>query len=234
MRYGVIIAAGIAATALDASALTVNFSGISGASGNPLSARAVFTTSGTTLTIVLTNTATTASSNGADVLGGLYFNIEGANPVFSNGNAALTAGSSFVKKDNVAASGNALNNEWMFDTPSGAPINREFAIGATGWPNFNRNSDTFAEVFHGGSAAAGANDDYGLVPTLGITVGSDNVYVNRSVTFTFDLSFAITESMIKNPLVSYGSAGQTVLTPEPATMGALAVGAAALLRRRRK
>lgn len=234
MRNGILVGAALVAVAANAEALTVNFSGPSGASGNPLAAQAIFTTSGTTLTIVLTNTATTASSDGADVLGGIYFDIAGSNPVFSNGNAALTAGSSFVQKDNLAAAGNPLNNEWMFDSPSGSPINREYAIGATGWPNFNRNQDTFAEKFHGGNVSAGANDDYGLVPTLGITVGSDNVYVNRSVTFTFDLSFAITESMIKNPLVSYGSAGQTVLTPEPATMGALAIGAMALLRRRRR
>jgi hypothetical protein len=86
--------------ASSASAVLFNFSGNSNASGNPLAASADFTVSGTTLTIVLTNTASSAAMNGADVLDGVFFDIAGANPVFSAGNAALTSGSSFVNKNN--------------------------------------------------------------------------------------------------------------------------------------
>ena len=217
-----------------ANAVIFNFSGNSNASGNPLAASADFTVSGTTLTIVLTNTATGAAMNGADVLDGVFFDIAGSDPVFSNGNVALTSGSSLVLMNNVPTSGNALNDEWMFDSP--VPIlGTEYGVGSTGFPGFNPNNDNFSARFWSQKAMAGGNSDYGLVPTAGITVGSiSNVYVNNSVTFTFTLSSAISESDIQNVLVSYGSGGETQLVPEPATLMAMAVGAAALLRKRRK
>jgi hypothetical protein len=81
---------------------------------------------------------------------------------------------------------------------------------------------------------AGGNSDYGLVPTAGIVVGNtSNVYVNNSVTFTFTLSSAISESDIQNVMVSYGSGGETQLVPEPATIAAIGIGALGLIRRRR-
>lgn len=230
-----VLAFGLATFGLPAiaGAITFNLNGVSNASGNNLSAQATFTVSGTTLTIVLTNTASSAAMNGADVLDGLYFDISGTNPVFSAGNAALTAGSSFVLMNNGPTSGNPLNDEWMFDSPVPA-LGSEYGLGSTGFPGFNTNNDTFTEVFWAGNAMAGANDDYGLVPTAGITVGSpSNVYVNNSVTFTFTLSSAISESDIENVMVSYGSDGQTVV-PEPATLAALGIGALGLLRRRAK
>jgi hypothetical protein len=220
-------------TAGSAQAVVFSFSGPSNSSGDPLAATAEFQVSGTSLTIILTNTQTGPSTDGNDVLDGLFFNING-DPTLSNGMAALTAGSGFEKKDGAAASGNPLNDEWMFDT-SISSLNRMYGIGSTGFPDFNRNQETFTEVFHGGSAAAGANSDYGIVPQDGIVVGSpSNVYVNNSVTFSFTLSSAISESDISNVLVTYGSSGTTQLVPEPATLGALAIGAVALLRRRRR
>jgi hypothetical protein len=236
-RSGVLIAVLAAAMVMagNADAIVINFSGISSASGNPLSARAEILVSGTQLTIILTNTATSAATNGADVLDGLYFDIAGANPVFSNGNATLSAGSSFVHKNNVPTSGHPLNNEWMFKSSIGSPINREYGLGGTGFPSFNTNDDTLAEVFHNINASASANSDYGMVPTAGITVGnSSNVYVNRSITYTFDLSFAISENDIRNPLVSYGSGGETELTPEPASLAIITIGLLVWRRPRRR
>src|SRR5688572_6389295 len=231
-----VLAIGVVAVGVSSSASAVlfNFSGNSNASGNPLAASVNFSVSGTTLTIVLTNTATSAAMNGADVLDGVFFDIAGANPVFSAGNATLTSGSSFVTNNNGPASGNPLNDEWMYDSP--APIlGTEYGVGSTGFPGFNPNNDNFTARFWSGTAMAGGQSDYGLVPTAGITVGSiSNVYVNNSVTFTFTLSSAISESDIQNVLVSYGSGGETQLVPEPATLGALAMGAFALLKRRRK
>lgn len=229
---------GIGVTAIgvssSAGAVLFNFSGNSNASGNPLAASADFSVSGTTLTIVLTNTASSAAMNGADVLDGVFFDIAGANPTFSAGSATLTSGSSLVLMKNVPTSGNPLNDEWMYDSP--VPIlGTEYGIGSTGFPGFNPNTDNFTARFNSGKAMAGGNSDYGLVPTAGITVGSiSNVYVNNSVTFTFTLSSAISESDIQNVLVSYGSGGETQLVPEPATFIAVAVGALGFLRKRRK
>ena len=231
-----LLAVGVAAlfAAPSAGAVLFNFSGNSTVSGNPLSASADFSVSGTTLTIVLTNTASTAAMEVDDVLGGLFFDIAGSNPVFSNGNVALTGGSSFVHRDNVSASGNPLNDEWMFDT-SVAKVGTEYGVGSTGFPDFNPNTKNFTAFFYGGSATAGATNDYGLVPTAGVNAGmTTNVYVNNSVTFTFTLSSTISENDIQNVMVSYGSGGETQLVPEPATFIAMTIGAVALLRKRRK
>jgi len=231
-----LLACGLTAVAVSSSAgaITFNFSGNSNASGNPLAASATFSVSGTTLTIVLTNTATSAATNGADVLDGVFFDIAGSNPTFSAGNVTLTSGSSLVLMNNVPTSGNPLNDEYMFDSPT--PIlGTEFGIGSTGFPGFNPNNDNFTARFWSGTAMSGGNSDYGTVPTAGITVGStSNVYINNSVTFTFTLSSAISESDIENVMVSYGSGGETQLVPEPATMAAIGIGALGLLRRRRK
>ena len=187
----------------DADALTINFSGTSTQSGNPLSASAEFLVSGTQLTIILTNTMNSAATNGADVLDAIYFDIAGAKPVMSNGQASLTTGSDMVMKNNAPAGPvNPFNNEWMFKSPN-ATASREYSIGCTGAINFNTNADTFDRVFHGGTANAGANDDYGLVPTAGITAGNNtNVYARNSMTFVFDMDRTITESDIQNAYVT--------------------------------
>ena len=218
------------AVAASSQAVVFNFSGAAGSgSGDVLHASVEFQVSGTSLTVIVTNTDDNAVFNTADVLSSVYFNIAGA-PTLSNGNAALTAGSSFVTNSGPAGSNNPPNTEWMWKSPGA--FSTMYSFGATGAVGFNTHQ-TFDSVFHGGSGVAGANDDYGLVPTAGITSGnSSSVYANNSMTFTFDLSSAISESDINGVVVTYGSDGSTVLTPEPATLGALAIGAIALLRRR--
>lgn len=215
-------------------AVIFNFAGVSGSgSGDILHASVEFLVSGTTLTVIVTNTDNNAAFNGADVLSSVYFDIAG-NPTLSNGNATLTSGSSLVLKNNQApGSTNPLNNEWFFQAPNPG-VGRMYSFGATGAIGFSPQNDSFDKVFHGGTGAGGGNDDYGLVPTSGITVGSNtNVYANNSMTFTFDLSSSISESDIVGVSVSYGSNGTTVLVPEPASLGVVAAGLIAILARRR-
>lgn len=225
-----------------AGAVLFSFTGNSGTNGQALSATANFQVSGTSLTVILTNTASAAANDGANVLDGLYFDIAGS-PIFSNGNATLTSGSNLVKKnDNANHAGNSLNNEWMFKTPvSNTSVlpnwTSGYGIGCTGFPNFNTNQNSFDKVFHAGSGTAGANDDYGIVPTAGITAGNGgNLYARNSMTFTFNLSSTFSESDITGVRVSYGSGGQTVLTsvPEPASMAAISVGLLGLIRKKRR
>ena len=114
--------AGVLATAFmlgalsQAGAVVFSFSGPSNNSGDTLSATAEFIVSGTTLTIILTNTADSAATDGADVLDGLFFDIAGS-PEFLTGDAQLTAGSELELRDAASTSGNDLNDEWMFDSP---------------------------------------------------------------------------------------------------------------------
>ena len=231
------------AVAGSANAIVFNFAGVSNQSGDILHASVEFLVSGTSLTVIVTNTDDNAAYNGADVLSSVYWDMTGS-PTVSNGNAALTAGS-FMEKINHGAPGtvNPFNNEWFWKAPNPGYIPdlsqlgpHDYSFGATGAVNFSPTNDSFDKVFHGGTGTGGANDDYGLVPTDGQTVGnSSNVYCNNSMTFTFDLSSAISESDIHNVTVSYGSGAPgsgTVVTPEPASMGAVAIGIVALLRRR--
>jgi len=221
------------AAASKSDAVVFSFEGVSGSgSGDILHATVEFLCSGSQLTVIVTNTDDNAAFNGADVLSSVYFNIAG-NPTLTNGNATLTGGSSLVLKNNGSPSStNPLNNEWFYNSPSSAGT--QYAFGATGAIGFSPTNDSFDKVFHGGTGTGGANDDYGLVPVAGITVGSnDNVYANNSMTFTFDMSDECDVNDISGVFVTYGSNAATVLVPEPATMGALAVGALALLRRRR-
>lgn len=209
-------------------------SGTSNASGDTLSATADFTCVDNVLTIVLTNTQATASTNGADVLGGLFFDIAGTIPNVVDVNVFLGSSSFVLKNNGVPGATNPLSHEWMYKSPAGGSFGTMFALGATGFPGFNTNSDTINELFEGGSASAGANDNYGIVPILGITAGnSTNVYVNNALTFELVFDGNI-ECDILNVYASYGSNGQTVITPEPATMAALGLGAIAMIRKRRK
>ncbi len=229
--------------AANAQAIIFNFTGNSGSNGQALAAKAEFLVSGTNVTIILTNTATAAANDGANVLGGLYFSLGGPR-TFTNGNAFLTAGSNLVKKnDNSSQSGNPLNNEWMYKAPivstgGQSNFNNGYGIGSTGF-NFSTNANTFDEMFHGGNASAGANDDYGLVPLLGMTAGNtSNLYIRNSATFTFNVNATFGVGDIQNVRVSYGSAGQTVINaaavPEPGTIAVLGLGVLAVLRKRRR
>lgn len=225
---GVLMAAGSAQASLFV------LSGTSNTSGDTLSATAEFTCVDNVMTIVLTNTAAQAASDGADVLGGLFFDLAGTVPNVVDINVSL-GGSSFELRDGgVPGATNPLSHEWMYQSPANGGPGTMYALGATGFPGFNTNADTINVLFEGGSASAGANDDYGIIPTLGITAGNfTNVYVNNALTFEVVFDDDILCDVL-NVYASYGSNGQTVITPEPATMAALGLGALAMLRKRRK
>lgn len=234
LRIRAWVAASIFGVVGSANAMTFLLSGTSTQSGDTLSASAEFTCVGNVMTIVLTNTQATASTNGADVLDGLFFDLDGSVPNVVDVNVSLGGSTLELRDGGTPGATNPLSHEWMYKSPAGGGFGTMYALGSTGYPGFNTNADTINRVFEGGSASAGANDDYGIIPTLGINAGNmTNVYVNNALTFEFVFDDAILCDVL-NVSASYGSNGQTIITPEPASMAALGLGALAMLRKRRK
>ncbi len=183
------LVASLAALAPAAMANPITFSA-SGTNnlGDPISASATFTTSGTgTLTVVLTNTdATLIHAGGSDALTGLYFNDGGValTPV----SAVLTTGSTMLPS---TADPSIIPTSWGFTTsPSGVPVpTGDWAIGATGLIGGSGNYD-FTDTYHN-SPGYLAGPNYGILGNASDTYGGFSPLEANSVTFTFDYSGTI-------------------------------------------
>lgn len=166
----------ICQTAAQANSLT-----FTGSSGN-LSASATFNLTGSNLSITLTNTASTPTTQQAGVLMGLLFNAPAltastTSAAFASGSGALN--STGKSGDDPIAN---PNNWWGYQSPVGPILGFNSAIDASGSAGFG----TPFLLNKSQNPAKGALDgSSGGIVALGTTADNDKSYVMNSMVFTF-------------------------------------------------
>ena len=223
-----------------ANSITFNGGGLNAASGNTVSASAQFDLTGSTLTVTLTNTSTSAASTyvPSDILMAVYFgttSLAGLTPQ----NASL-AGSTVISPD-----GTNVGSNWEFlggFSPVRGLVN---GISASGLSVFGQGN------FNGCAASNTCNNlggiDWGLVPAFfppsqGINNGvSGRTLVDNRLQFTLNTMPGFTLSSINSVQFQWGtsntefSANALGTVPEPSTLALVGGGIAlAAFWRRRK
>lgn len=231
--------------------LTFTTTGSPTVGGSPVGATAEFIAHGSTLTIILTDTAATATRS--QVLSGVFFDITGglapASAVFTTPKAVVTPGSKLFTSKSASMTSTAaapidITGAYLFGahasglgTTAGPPattFTQAYGLSATG------DSPLFpAKKFTKG----GASDDYGIVgPGTNLEAQSfKNSFplVENSVTFT--ITGINTGTGIANVVFPFGSApGGTAVgshlrvVPEPGAISSLALGGAMVVAWRRR
>jgi len=229
--FGVISIAGLS------QAVTFSWSGLSNDTGNMLGASADFTAVGNVLTIVLTNTSTGPSTSPADTLGTLVWDMSNAVTQPDGGNDVDQGASSVMQNNAIYGSAYDLDKEWMYeDAFTFLGIGFGHGVSSVGLGVFGTNEDTFYERMKGSGAAGSSMADRFSISSAAGTTGAANNFpvVQNSITFTLVSDTAIELNSIGNVGFSFGSGAQTSSVPEPATMTLLALGAAAIIKRRKR
>lgn len=222
----------------DASSVLVTSSGLNGT--NPIAASALFSQTGTTLTITLTNTATSDTVDPTDVLTGLFFNLAG-NPTLTKVSAAVASGSQIYSLNNntgTAVVGTDISGEWAYvhnssGLPGGGPVGAfDYGLGGAGYNTFGA-----ADVFgtgptfgFGGTRPDGvgmglisAGDDL-TTGNGGIENGRDFIKNGAVFTFTVPANFTLSSTTLGTVRFQYGTS-----TDETSTNGRQTVPAPASL-----
>ncbi|NOS82076.1 MAG: PEP-CTERM sorting domain-containing protein [Nitrospira sp.] len=231
----ILIGIAMATVGLTGQAQAISFTATNGTN---LSASADFQLSGTTLTVVLTNTSAADVLVPADVLTAVFFSSNGT---LTSGTAILTAGSAVVF--DAAPVGGVVGGEWAYLSGlAGAPLGATQGIGSAGFALFDGATFPGADLdppaavngMNYGILSAGDNLATGNAPVTG-----DNPFIKNSVTFTLnvDPNNVFSLSSINNVSFQYGTAldePNIRSVPEPASMLLLGAGLAGIGIWRRK
>lgn len=223
-----------------------------GGDGRQLSASATFDYSSPgLLQVTLTNTATDLAVVPADVLTGVFFDINGG-PALTPISAALDTGSTVVNASSQPAGGN-VGGEWAYaQNLSGAPGNAGYGISSSGLGLFGQAS--FPGPNLADNTAVGGMS-YGIIsgiadnanPQLAGSKGKGKgkqgrPFIEDTVVFTFGIAGLDWEEFslgdISNVSFQYGTSltepNIRTVVPEPASLALVALGLGGILWRRRK
>ena len=214
------------------------FTGSSGA----LSASADFSSSGTNLVVILTNTSSADVLVPANVLTAIFFDVAGVG-VLTRVSGVLTVGSTvfFGGTD----PGGVVGGEWAYASSLvGAPGGSTEGISSAGFglfgpgdlfPGSDLQSPASPDGLQYGITSAGDDTSTGNAPVTG-----DNALIKNSVTFTLDglpSGFLPSGQNITNVSFQFGTAltepnipGRDTQVPEPSTLLLLTTGLIALAR----
>jgi len=185
-----------------ASAGTITFTGQIG-TGSVYAASATFVSSGNTLTITLTNTATGVTANNAQLLENVFWT---SNTLGTVGSQAYLSGVTYGPSSGPVTPATTASNfgVYGFGTGSGAPVLGEYGVGGTAWL---LNFDSTHLLALGTDPNVTNPDNTPNGPDGGIASASTTTYSNKNV-----ISNSLTFTIHTNGELDVGSIGNVVFT----------------------
>lgn len=216
------------------------------ASSGDLAASATFTHSGSTLSLVIQNTATNQAANLAAVLHAVFFDISGGSPTLTPVSGVLhkfgqPGGSTIWRPDGAYNGTSDVGYHWAFESNlSGAPDNASYGVGSAGYNLFGAGSAKFGSVNQGGENQSPDGPPYGIVPMSQTSLGGgDFPMIKDAVELTWSISGLFDLAWLNNVSFQYGTSlgdanldGTIVPLPPAAWMGLLGLVGVGVLRRR--